>query len=91
MLRVSVIPSQCNWVSRLPAIKFAINAARSEVMGYAPFFLNYGCILRSLIWNNSSKEEYSGVRTFTLKMKNTIMGTHNSIIVHCVKEIHGAN
>ncbi|KAJ3553076.1 hypothetical protein NP233_g12731 [Leucocoprinus birnbaumii] len=44
MLRQCISPDQKNWVAKLPAIEFAINSARSEVTGFAPFFLNYGCI-----------------------------------------------
>jgi hypothetical protein len=40
MLRQCVDAKQKDWVSKLPAIEFAINSARSESTGYAPFFLN---------------------------------------------------
>ncbi|KAF9439526.1 hypothetical protein P691DRAFT_637755, partial [Macrolepiota fuliginosa MF-IS2] len=35
--------------------------------------------------------EYLGVQTFTLKMKNTIMDAHDSILAHQVKETRSAN
>jgi hypothetical protein len=38
MLRQCVDNKQTNWVSKLPAIQFAINSARSESAGFAPFF-----------------------------------------------------
>ena len=40
MLQQCINPDQKDWVIRLPAIQFAINSARSESTGYAPFFLN---------------------------------------------------
>ena len=42
MLRSSIGPTQKDWVTRLSAIEFAINLARSESTGYSPFFLNTG-------------------------------------------------
>ena len=42
MLRSCISPTQRDWVSKLPAIEFAINIARSETTGYAPFFLKLG-------------------------------------------------
>lgn len=40
MLRCCIKPDQSDRVQKLPAIEFAINCARSESTGYAPFFLN---------------------------------------------------
>ena len=42
MLRQCVAPKQQDWAAKLPRIEFAINSARSETMGYTPFFLNSG-------------------------------------------------
>ena len=42
MLRQCIGEKQNDWVAKLPAIEFAINSARSESTGYAPFFLNMG-------------------------------------------------
>ena len=41
MLRQCIHPNQKDWVSKLPAIEFAINSACSESTRYAPFFLNF--------------------------------------------------
>jgi transposase InsO family protein len=49
MLRQCIQPNQRDWVSKLPAIEFAINSARSESTGFSPFFLNTGCMPRSLL------------------------------------------
>ena len=40
MLRQCISADQKNWFVMLPAIEFTINSARSEITGYAPFFLN---------------------------------------------------
>ncbi len=42
MLRQCINNKQMDWVSKLPAIEFAISSAQSESTGYAPFFLNSG-------------------------------------------------
>lgn len=55
MLRQCVSPNQRDWghwASKLPAIEFAINMARSESTGYAPFFLNTGRMPRAMIWDH---------------------------------------
>lgn len=49
MLRQCIAPNQRDWVAKLPAIEFAINLARSDSTGYAPFFLNSGRLPRSLV------------------------------------------
>ncbi len=63
MLRQCVAVDQKDWVSKLPAIEFAINCARSETTGYAPFFLNTGRMPRAMIWDNASKTEYCIIST----------------------------
>ena len=45
MLRSCISSTQRDWVSKLPAIEFAINVSRSETTGYVPFFLNLGRIV----------------------------------------------
>jgi hypothetical protein len=64
MLCACVGPHQRDWVSRLPAIEFAINSSRSETTGYAPFFLHSGRMPRTFIWNNPTKDEYPSMRAF---------------------------
>lgn len=61
MLRQCIDATQKNWVTKLPAIEFAINLARSESTGYSPFFLNTGRIPRSMIWNSTGKNKFPGV------------------------------
>jgi transposase InsO family protein len=91
MLRQCVRPDQKDWVTKLPAIEFAINSARSESTGYAPFFLNTGRMPRSMIWDSADKTEYPGVRTYAQKMKEAIMTAHDSILAARVKQIRAAN
>ena len=38
MIRQCISPTQKDWMSKLPAIEFAINIARSESTSYSPFF-----------------------------------------------------
>ena len=80
MLRQCVSPKQTDWVLKLPAIEFAINSARSETTGYAPFFLNNGHMPRPLIWNSAPTNEFSAVCTYAQKMKDAVSTAHNSIL-----------
>jgi transposase InsO family protein len=89
MLRQCVSPDQKDWVMKLPAIEFAMNSARSETTGFSPFFLNYGRVPDTMIWNNNS--EYPGVRIFAQRMKDAIMTAHDAIIAARVYQTFQAN
>jgi hypothetical protein len=91
MLRQCVRPDQKDWALKLPVIEFAINSARSETTGYAPFFLNSGRMPRSLIWNKPDANEYPGVRIFAQKMQNAVTAAHDSIIEARAKQTRSAN
>ncbi|RPD57526.1 hypothetical protein L227DRAFT_472744, partial [Lentinus tigrinus ALCF2SS1-6] len=82
---------QRDWVGKLPAIEFAINLARSESTGFAPFFLNTGRMPRAMIWDAAGPDEYPGVRAYAQKVKNAIMSAHDSILVACVKQTRDSN
>jgi len=89
MLRQCVSLSQRDWVTKLPAIEFAMNCARSETTGFSPFFLNYGRMPRPMIWN--AKSEFPGVRIFAQRMKDAIMTAHDEIIEAQVRQTIQAN
>jgi hypothetical protein len=91
MLRQCVDNKQTDWVSKLPAIQFAINSARSESTGFAPFFLNIGRMPRSMIWNSAPATEFADIRNFALQKKLAIMSAHDSILAARVKQIRNAN
>jgi hypothetical protein len=91
MLRQCIHPDQKDWVSKLPAIQFAINSAQSASTGFSPFFLNYGRAPRSLIWNSAPQTEYAGVRNFALQQKLALMAAHDSIIAARVKQTRDSN
>ena len=61
MLRQCIHPNQKDWVTKLPAIEFAINSARSASTGFAPFFLNFGRMPRTMIWDAPPSTEYPSV------------------------------
>ena len=82
---------QTNWVAKLPAIEFAINSARSESTGFAPFFLNSGRMPRSMIWNSAPPTEFLSIRNFALQKKLALMVAHDSILSTRVKQICDAN
>ena len=91
MLRQCISPKQNDWVTKLPAIEFAINSARSETTGYAPFFLNYGRMPRPMLWNSAPANEFAAIRTFVQKTKDTIMSAHDSILQGRIKQSRQAN
>ena len=91
MLRQCIHPNQKDWVTKLPAIEFAINSARSVSTGYAPFFLNFGRMPKSMIWPSSSSSEYPSVRDFALQKKLALMAAHDSILAARVKQTKDAN
>ena len=80
MLRSCIGPTQHDWVLKLPAIEFAINSAHSELTGYAPFFLNTGRMLRSMIWTTPENDEYPSVRVYAQKMKNALVAAHDALL-----------
>ena len=91
MLRQCIQPDQRDWVSRLPAIEFAINSARSESTGYAPFFLNFGRMPRAMVWASVLANEYPAIRDFAMSKKLALMSAHDSIIAARVKQTRDAN
>jgi len=91
MLRQCINDKQTDWVSKLPAIEFAINSARSESTGFAPFFLNSGRMPRSMIWNSAPLTEFPSIRNFALQKKLALMSAHDSILAARVKQTRDAN
>ncbi|KAE9386024.1 hypothetical protein BT96DRAFT_839929, partial [Gymnopus androsaceus JB14] len=91
MLRQCISECQDDWVVRLPSVEFAINLARSETMGYSPFFLNSGRLPRSFIWNDAEKSEFRGVRIFAQKMKEAVMSAHDSLLASRTKQTRDEN
>ncbi|KAJ3474431.1 hypothetical protein NLI96_g12462 [Meripilus lineatus] len=89
MLRQCVRPDQKDWVMKLPAIELAMNTARSDTTGFSPFYLNYGRMPRSLIWEGEST--YPGVQEFAERMKQAIMAAHDAIIAARVQQTKQAN
>ena len=66
MLRQCVSPKQKDWVTKLPAIEFAMNSARSSTTGFTPFYLNYGRNPSPMVWKG--EEIYPGVRLFAQQL-----------------------
>lgn len=91
MLRQCINEKQTDWVAKLPAIEFAINSAHSESTGFAPFFLNAGQMLHSMIWNSALANEFPSIQNFALQKKLALMVAHDSIIAAHVKQTRDAN
>ena len=75
---------QKDWVTKLLAIEFTMNSARSSTMGFTPLYLNYGHNPSLMICKG--KEVYPGVCQFAKKMKNAIMSTHDAIIASQIQQ-----
>lgn len=91
MLRQCVHDNQKDWVTKLPAIEFAINSAWSASTGYAPFFLNFGCMPRAMIWDSPASTKFPSIREFANQKKLALMSAHDSILAARVKQIRDAN
>ena len=91
LLRQCISPNQKDWVAKLLANKFAINCARLASTSYAPFFLNNGQMLKTIIWNSACNSKYPTVQEFVLKKKLTLISAHDSILAARVKQICDAN
>ena len=91
MLQQCISPNQKDWVSKLPAIEFAINSARSVSTGYAPFFLNFGRMPRTMIWPTAPSSEFPSIRNFALQKKLAIMEAHDSILAARAKQTRDGN
>jgi len=91
MLHQCINDKQMDWVSKLPAIEFTINSAQSESTGYAPFFLNTGCMPRSMIWDSAHSDEYPSVHVFALQRRLALISKHDSILAAHVKQTRNAN
>ena len=89
MLRQCVGSKQKDWATKLPAIEFAMNSARSSTTGFTPFYLNYGRNPSPMIWKG--EEVYPGVRQFAEKMKDAIMSAHDAIIASRIQQTTQAN
>ncbi|KIM51591.1 hypothetical protein SCLCIDRAFT_142925 [Scleroderma citrinum Foug A] len=91
MLRSCIGPTQKDWVSRLPAIEFAINLAQSESTGYSLFFLNTGRMPRAMIWDTPSSNKYPSVKVYMQRMKLALTTAHDALLTARVKQTVQAN
>jgi len=91
MLQSCIGPTQKDWVSKLPAIEFAINMARSESTGYSPFFLNTGRMPRAMIWDAPEEDEYPSVKAYAQRMKLALTAAHDALLTARVKQTMQAN
>ena len=91
MLRQCISLKQKDWIYKLLMIEYAINTAQLETTGYTLFFLNYEWTPWNLLQNDSRKDEYSRVRTFTQKVKDVILQVHDAILQARVKQTRHTN
>jgi hypothetical protein len=75
---------------KLPTIEFAMNSAKSDTTGFAPFYLNTGRNPNTMIWN-SDVENYKGVRAFARNILDAQRQAHDAILTSRVKQTTLAN
>ena len=91
MLWQCIHPNQKDWVIKLPAIEFTINSSRSASTGYTPFFLNFGRMPRTIIWDSAPPTEFPLIWEFALQKKLALMSAHDSILAARMKQTRDAN
>lgn len=91
MIRQCVSENQKDWVRRLPAIEFAINSARTDSTGFAPFFLNTGRMPRPYLWDTPSSTEAKGIREFAENLREAVVTAHDAVLASRTKQIRDAN
>jgi hypothetical protein len=90
ILRSYIQPNQLDWVSKLPAVEFALNSSVSASTGYAPFELNCGYLPDSTGFFQSTSAS-PGVRDFADKARWNLLSAHDHIIAARVQQTHQAN
>lgn len=60
-------------------LRQCIDEKQTDWVTKLPFFLNTGCMPRSMIWDSAKQNEYPGVRNFALQRKLVLMAVHDSI------------
>lgn len=84
-----VLPEQQNWAIDLPAIEFAMSSARSDMMNFSSFLLNYERIPAPTIWDHSS--DYPVAREFAYLIKGAIRTAQDAVIIARIQRRHYTN
>ena len=89
ILRSSVDPDQRNWADRVPLVEFALNCAKSNSTGFAPFELN-GHMPR-LGFPTEVESIAPGVVAFAQQVQDNLIMAHDAIIESRINQRHFAN
>lgn len=90
ILRAFVDPDQRNWVSKLPAVQYAINSSVSATTGFSPFELNYGYVPNSDGFLQPVIAS-AGVKAFAEAARWNLLEAHDHIIAARIQQTHQAN
>jgi hypothetical protein len=91
IFRTIVAPDQKNWVSKLDAVEFAINASISATTGFAPFELVNGCMPSMIKELRSDKVIPTGIKVFVEQALQNLAEAHDAIIKKRVIQTSKAN
>lgn len=91
ILRSVVDSDQKDWVTKLPLVEFAMNAAVSNTLKLSPFEVNYGW--RPSLSHLASAEEakFPGVEKFAEQARLNLIAAHDALISSRVDQTTGAN
>lgn len=90
ILRSIIRPDQRDWVSKLPAVQFAMNSSVSATTGFSPFELNHGYIPDSTGFFQSISAS-PGVKEFADQARWNLMEAHDHIITSRISQTSHAN
>ena len=71
-------------------VEFTINSSINATMGYAPFGLNHGYMLRSGQYI-STDTTFKGVKQFAQQAVWNLLDAHNTLLEHRIEQMHYSN
>jgi len=80
MFQALIKPDQRNWVEKSPLIKFMINASIGNVMGLAPFKINYRYMPAMMKEIRAMERTPQGVKTFAQNALKNMTLAHDTLI-----------
>ena len=86
ILQTVVRPDQLDWPKHLPMVEFSINSSIVASMGYTPFELTYGYMIKTI-----ERTKYARVQDFANKARDMVLNTHDALIRARIDQTYHAN
>ena len=90
ILHTVVSNDQKDWSGKCLMVEFTINSSVNTTMGYAPFKLNHGYMLRSG-QHISMDTTFKGVKQFAQQAVWNLLDVHDAILEHRIEKTHYSN